>query len=127
MSFRSLLRDRVDIERPTLDLSTGSAITTYQVIYPSVRCNMDLQLIRRGRDPIWTPEAKTTPKLRKGVLFFLVGADIQDGDRVRWVRGGSGLFTVERGVDTPKRPGKEHHIEVWVEEVAPQIARGQNP
>lgn len=123
MSYKSLLRDRLDILRATIDLNTASAISSFQVVASNVRCNFDLQLIRKGRDPIWTPEAVATPQLRKGVVFFLVGTDIQDGDRIRWTRGGTGLFTVERGIDTPKRPGKDHHIEVWVEEVAPQQVR----
>lgn len=124
MSYRSLLRDKVEIQRPTTDLSTGSAVTTYLPVYTNIRCNFDLQLIRSGRDPIWTPEASTTPNLRKGVLFLPKGTDIQDGDRVKWTKGDVGLFSVERGIDTPRRPGKDHHIEVWVQEVAPQIARG---
>lgn len=124
MSYKSLLRDKIEIQRPVADFSTGSAVTTYQPVYTNIRGNLDLQLIRRGRDPIWTPEASTTPQLRKGVLFLLKGTDIHDGDRVKWTKGGVGLFTVERGVDTPKRPGHDHHIEVWIQEVAPQIARG---
>lgn len=127
MSYKGLLRDRVEVWRATTDttdLSTGSAVTTYNPVYTNVRCNLDLQYIRKGRDPVWTPEASTTPQLRKGVAFFLLTADVQDGDRLKWTKGGSGVFTVERGVDTVRRPGMDHHIEIWIEEIAPQIARG---
>lgn len=127
MSYSNLLRDRVVVERPTVDLTTGSAITTYQPVDGiPIRANLDLQFIRKGRDPIWTPESSdTTPQLRTGVAFFLRTADVQDGDRIRWVKGGDGLFEIKRGTDMVKRPGQKHHLEVWISEIAPQIARGQ--
>lgn len=126
MSYSNLLRDRAIIERPTIDLSTGSAVTTYQPIGDkALKCHLDLQLIRNGRDPIWTPESSdTTPELRSGVAFFLKNADVQDGDRIRWTKGGTGLFEVKRGTDMIRRPGQDHHLEVWISEIAPQIARG---
>lgn len=107
-----------------MTMQQGSAVSSWVDSTPTARCFVDLMFIRNGRDPVWSPEANNTPNLRRGVAFFPLGTDIQDGDRFIWTKGGTGVFSVSMGVDVVRRPGQDHHIEVYLEEVPKQTLPG---
>lgn len=88
-----------------------------------VPCFLDLNFIRKGKDPVWTPEAGRASD-RSGVGFFRGDAPLTAASRIQMVKGPEGTFSVEMAVDEAWTPNRKHHLEVGVTEVAKQIAGG---
>ena len=130
MSYKSLLQHRCHILRLTSTSVNGVEVTTYQQITEApIRCRLDLQLIRHGKDPHWTPEAGRAAE-RTGVWFGLVKGDqVKSGDRLLMTKGPTGTFLVEGALDDVFDATKLHHVEVGVKEVPPvraKASRGSN-
>lgn len=123
MSFRALLKHRCTLVRLKMVAVNGSPISTWEPVEENVRCFIDLNFIRKGKDPFWTEQAGR-PADRTGVLFLLGDTPIKSGDRVIISKGPKGSFSVEGAIDEVWTPSKLHHLEVGVREVATQLARG---
>lgn len=102
----------------------GIAVSEWVSVADGVKCFLDLNFIRRGKDPIWTPEAGRASD-RSGVLFVQGSAPVRSGMRVRMAFGPAGTFLIEGAVDEAWRPTSRHHIEVGVVEVPSQISNGK--
>lgn len=129
MSYKSLLRHRVVIERQAKTTIDGTVVSDWTPVASNEPCFLDFQFIRRGRDPQWTPEAGR-PADRSGVAFFGAKSKVRVGDRLRTVknRGPAGTYMVEGAFDTVyDGRGNVHHIEAGVKEVPPSIAVGVAP
>jgi len=123
VSYRSLLVHRVDVKRPDIGEVDGTDTLTWPTVASKVPCKLDLQYIRPGVDPQWTPEAGRATD-RTGVAFFLAGANVKAGDRLLVVKGPTGVFLCEGAVDEAQhRKGGSHHLEVGVREVPGPRAR----
>lgn len=120
MTFSSLLQDRCTIQRTMMDLSSGSAETRWVDVKTNVPCNIDLMLLRQGRDPVWSPQAGTAAT-RVGVAFFKANAPIKNGDRIVVTKGPRGIFTLEMAIDEARKPGRRAHLEVFVNALPAQI------
>lgn len=86
----------------------------------TILCFLDLNFIRKGKDPVWSPEAGRTGD-RTGVLFAMPDAPLMPGDRVLMTRGPVGTFAIEMAVDEAWRPDDMHHLEIGVVEVAKSL------
>ena len=124
MSYASLLVHRVDVQRATVGEVDGLDTYDWNTVQTGVRCRLDLQYIRPGRDPQWTPEAGRATD-RTGVAFFLPNTQIRSGDRLIVRKGPKGTFLAEGAVDDAQdRHGFSHHLEVGVREVPGPRAAG---
>ena len=117
MAYSNLLKHRCAVLRLYETNQNGMPVTTWEIIEAGVKCYLDLNFIRKGKDPMWTPEAGR-PSDRSGVMFVEAGADIRSGDRLRMTKGPAGTFSVEGAVDEAWQPTKMHHLELGVVEVA---------
>lgn len=123
-----MLKHRCNVLRLNQEASSGSPVYGYQPLLGSdgqplvLRCFLDLNFIRQGKDPQWTAEAGR-PMDRTGVWFGLAGAPIKSGDRIKMVKGPTGTFEVQGAIDPAWTPSEEHHVEVGVQEVASQRTR----
>lgn len=124
MSFKSLLAHRCTILRQDVDLRTGSASYSWVEVATNVPCFIDLNFIRKGKDPMWTAEAGRTPE-RTGVGFFSKRAQLQNGDWIKVTTGPVGVFSIETAIDEAWRPTTKHHFEVSLKEIPRQFAKGQ--
>ena len=123
MSFLAMLQHRVDIQRPTTGEVDGLDTFEWNTVVSNEPCRLDLQFIRSGRDPQWTPEAGR-PADRFGVAFFRNGANVKAGDRLVVKKGPAGTFLCEGAVDEALGfAGQPHHMEVGVKEVPGPRAR----
>ena len=120
MSYKSMLRHRCSILRLTETDEDGMPIHAWRTTTTGIRCFLDLNFIRQGKDPVWSVEAGRVSD-RSGVLFLLGNADIRSGDRITMTRGPHGTFQVEGAVDEAWRPDSRHHLELGVVEVAQQL------
>ena len=117
MSYSKMLRHRCEILRLVESDIDGMPQHSWLKISEEVRVFLDLNFIRSGKDPRWTPEAGR-PSDRSGVLFVDPEGDVRSGDRVRMTVGPHGTFQVEGAVDEAWTPTKMHHKECGVVEVA---------
>jgi hypothetical protein len=123
MGFRDLLTHRAKVMRAQMVVSDGLESYDWVTVASRVRCRVDLQYIRPGRDPQWTPEAGRQTD-RTGVAFFEANAPVKVGDRVVVLTPPGGTFLVEGSVDAVLgRDGKVHHLECGVREVPGPMAR----
>lgn len=125
MSYRALLAHRCTVMRLTESFVNGIPTHTWTDVATNVRCFVDLNFVRLGKDPTWTPEAGR-PSDRSGVAFFLGSAPIKNGDRIKMTKGPSGTFSLEAAIDEAWRPSAKHHLEISVKEVPKQLAAGYN-
>lgn len=123
MSYRSLLKHRCSVIELVESVTDGSPVMTWNVKATDVRCYLDLNFIRKGKDPMWTPEGGR-PADRSGVLFLLGDAPVKSGDHILMTKGPAGTFSLEGAFDEAWQPSKRHHIEIGVVEVAAQLSRG---
>lgn len=123
MSFKSLLAHRCTILRQDVDLDSGSPVYNWTPVKENVRCFIDLNFIRNGKDPIWTPEAGRSSD-RTGVAFFLRTAPLMNGDWIKVTVGPVGVFSFEMSIDEARKPKKLHHYEISVREIPKQLAAG---
>lgn len=121
MSYKAMLKHRATIRRLVASDLDGMPIHTWSVVAGGVPCFLDLNFIRKGKDPMWSPEAGRVSD-RSGVLFMGGTAVIKSGDRITMTKGPSGTFQIEGAVDEAWRPTDKHHVEVGVVEVANQLA-----
>jgi len=118
-----MLRHRCHILRLVETTNDGSPVHSWETVTETaIRCFLDLNFIRKGKDPIWTQEAGR-PQDRSGVWFALNDAPIKSGDRIKMVKGPTGTFKVEGALDEAWRPTDLHHLEIGVQEVPPPRAR----
>lgn len=125
MSFVGLLKQRcrlLELNETNVD-GLVSHVWTVVTGGDNVRCFLDLNYIRKGKDPIWTPEAGRATD-RTGVLFLAPTAPVRSGQRVEMLIGPSGTFSIEGAVDEAWTPKKKHHLEVGVQEVGSVLAKG---
>jgi len=120
MSFKALLRHRCDVLRLTETFLNGSPIHEWAVVATGVPVFADLNFVRLGKDPTWTPEAGR-PTTRTGVGFFNRRAPIRSGDRIRMTYGPTGTFSIEAAIDEAWQPTRRHHLEVSLKEVPTQL------
>lgn len=125
MSFRGMLKQRCKILRLQETQIDGLVQMTWSTVTggDNVRCFLDLNYIRKGKDPIWTPEAGRATD-RTGVLFLEPTAPLKSGDRIEVLKGPKGVFSIEGAVDQSWTPNKNHHLEVGVQEVGNPLAKG---
>lgn len=121
MSIRSLMRHRVNIMRLSETQVDGMPVHSWTQVATDQRAYLDLNYIRKGKDPIWTPEAGRAQD-RSGVLFMLPDAPIKSGDRIKVTHGPTGTFQIEGAVDEAWKPERKHHVEVGVVEVSGMLA-----
>lgn len=124
MSYSALLKHRCSLLELTETFVDGIPTMTWTEVATNLRCFLDLNFIRRGKDPMWTPEAGR-PSDRSGVLFVMGKAPVKSGQRVKMTKGPVGTFLIEGAVDEAWVPTSMHHIEVGVVEVPKQISKGQ--
>jgi hypothetical protein len=116
MSYAGMLRHRCEVLRLTETFLNGSPIHSWTVVAGNIPCFVDLNFVRLGKDPTWTPEAGR-PTTRTGVGFFGRVAPIRSGDRLRMTKGPSGVFAIEAAIDEAWQPERRHHLEVSLKEV----------
>lgn len=130
MSFRAMLKHRCHVLRMAESAVDGVPVVGYEPLRDSAdqpiayRCFLDLNFIRRGKDPQWTAEAGR-PADRTGVFFGEGSIPLRSGDRIQMTQGPAGTFLAEGAFDEAWTPSGRHHIEIGVIEVAGQIARAQ--
>lgn len=125
MSYKALLRHRCTVKRLEETFINGIPSQQWVVVATNVRCFLDLNFVRLGKDPTWTAEAGR-PSDRTGVGFFLGNAPIRNGDHIEMTKGPSGSFSLEAAIDEAWQPTAKHHLEVSVKEIPAQLASGQN-
>lgn len=124
MSYAALLKHRCSLLELNETFLNGVPSSTWVEVATNVKCFLDLNFIRRGKDPMWTPEAGR-PSDRSGVLFLPGTAPVKSGMRVKMVKGPTGTFLIEGAVDEAWQPTRRHHLEIGVVEVPKQISKGQ--
>lgn len=122
MSYGSLLKHRCDLMELRESFVKGIPQSNWVVVEQNVKCFLDLNFIRRGKDPMWTPEAGRASD-RSGVLF--TATKVKSGQRLRMTFGPSGVFQIEGAVDEAWKPTRRHHYEVGVTEIPSQLSNGQ--
>lgn len=125
MSFRGLLKHRCDIYDLNKTAVDGALELQYVRVAKNVKCNLDLSFIRKGKDPMWTPEAGR-PSDRTGVMFILPTVEIKSGQRIEMTRGPVGKFEILGAIDLIYRFEKPHHYEIGVIERATSLSRRAN-
>ena len=122
MSYGSLLKHRCDVLELQQSFVKGVPQSSWVVVATDVRCFLDLNFIRKGKDPMWTPEAGRAAD-RSGVFF--TKHVVKSGQRIKMKFGPSGTFLIEGAVDEAWRPTSRHHFEVGVTEVPKQLSDGK--
>lgn len=125
MSFLGLLKHRCDIYDLNQTVVDGAVELQYVRVAKNVKCYLDLSFIRKGKDPMWTPEAGR-PADRSGVLFLNSTDNVKSGQRIEMTRGPVGQFAIEGAIDLLYRRDKAHHYEVGVTERATSLHRPEN-
>ena len=118
-----MLKHRADVQVLKETFLNGMPVHDWVKVATNVRCFVDLNFVRMGKDQTWTPEAGR-PTMRNGVGFFLGNAPLIPGARVVVTRGPSGVFKVGGAVDEAWQPSRKHHLEVSLEEVPQQLLKG---
>ncbi len=124
MSYGGMLKHRCTLQELNETFVDGIPRSEWVDAATGVKCFLDLNFLRRGKDPMWTPEAGRVSD-RSGVLFLAGTAPVKSGMRVKMTFGPSGTFLIEGAVDEAWRPTSKHHLEVGVTEVPSQITKGQ--
>lgn len=128
MSFRALLKHRCNVLRLTQTSVDGSPQHVWNGLTDDagnplvLRCFLDLDYLRKGKDEYWVAEAGR-PQDRTGVWFGLPDAPIKSGDRIAMIKGPTGTFEIQGAIDEAWQPAQRHHLEIGVIEVAASRAR----
>lgn len=122
MSYRSMLKHRGDLLELQEGFVKGIPQSNWVVVSTGLKCFLDLNFIRHGKDPMWTAEAGRASD-RSGVLF--TETRVKSGQRIRMTFGPGGVFQIEGAVDEAWRPTSRHHYEVGVTEVPSQLSAGK--
>lgn len=124
MSYVSMLKHRCTLLELKEGFVNGVPTMKWEPIATNIRCFLDLNFLRRGKDPMWTPEAGRSSD-RSGVCFLVGTAPARSGMRLKMTKGPTGTFLIEGAVDEAWQPNQRHHLEVGVTEVPSQISKGQ--
>lgn len=124
MAYAGLLKQRCTLLELTETFVDGIPRSSWVAVATNVPVFLDLNFIRKGKDPMWTPETGRVSD-RVGVAFFSGKVTVRSGMRVKMTKGPSGTFLIEGAVDEAWRPTAKHHLEVGVTEVPAQITKGQ--
>jgi hypothetical protein len=125
VSYRSLLKHRCTLLQIHETKVGGLPGATWVAVATNLPCFLNLGMVRKGKDPVWTPESGR-PNERSGVLFLhpKVNGVLRSGMRVDMQRGPSGTFQVVGAVDEAWTPTRLHHMECGVEEIGSPLAKG---
>ncbi len=120
--MRHLFSSVVEVSR--LSVSDGGGVPYYSFDpVGQIKCRLDLNFLRPGKDQPPAPEAGRAPD-RVGVMFCDKGADIKPGDRISAVSGPiSGVFEIRVVPDIAVGFVNGHHMEVQVVEVAQSVGQ----
>lgn len=116
-----MLKMRLDIYRLSPGQTDGMSTQSWNEVETGVPCFVDLQYIRMGKDPMWTPEAGR-PSERTGVAFMKPSVPVHSGDRFFVTRGPAGWFSLEGADDFVWTPREFHHRELGIKEVGSPLA-----
>ena len=116
MSYSSLLQMRCSVYRLEEISNDGVVSQEWNVIESGIRCFLDLNFIRAGKDPTWTPD-QASAQNRAGVLFLDAKSSAIPGDRIVMTTGPEGTFLIDSAMDQAWRPSGKHHLETYVSEV----------
>lgn len=116
----------VKIQRLTKTRNDDGVTETSWVDQPSplnaIRCRLDLNFLRPGKDIPPAYEAGTAPD-RIGVMFCRAGLPLRAGDRVVTVSGPvEGTFDLKVIPDVAVGYATAHHIEVQIVETVQNLA-----
>lgn len=119
--FNSVVR----VEELQAVVEDGTAISTWNPVagMEKVKCRLDLNFIRPGKDILPAPVAGKVPD-RIGILFASVGTPLKPGQRVVAVPNKFGKMPIKGTFEIRVVPDEAidysdaHHIEVQVVEVA---------
>lgn len=116
--MQHLFSSTVSVSRLSVSDGGGVPLYSFDVVNPSLRCRLDLNFLRPGKDQPPAPEAGRAPD-RVGVLFCSAAADLRAGDRVKAVGGPvDGVFEIRVVPDVATDYASGHHKEVQIIEVA---------
>jgi len=116
--MQHLFSSTVSVSRLSVTDGGGVPLYSFDVVNPSLRCRLDLNFLRPGKDQPAAPEAGRAPD-RVGVMFCAVDADLRAGDRVKAVAGPvDGVFEIRVVPDVATDYSSGHHKEVQIVEVA---------
>lgn len=118
MSYKTMLRHRANILEAVETQVDGMTTNSWQIKVggTGVYCLLDLNFIRPGKDPIWTPETGTAEN-RMGVLFLSPTAPAVPGNRIQMTVGPTGTYMIDSDIDEAWTPRKRHHLECHVVEI----------
>lgn len=109
----------IKVQRLTKTRTNGMTETTWvdqSAPLNAVRCRLDLNFLRPGKDVPPAHEAGVAPN-RIGVMFCAAGLPLRAGDRIVTVSGPvSGTFDIETLPDEAVGFSAAHHIEVQIVE-----------
>ena len=118
MSFKSKLVHQCDLYNLEAVYTDGSPVTKYvKVNTKPIRCRIDLNFIRQGKDPMWMPTI-ARPDDRTGVMFFMPDAPVKAGMRAKIIKGPKGIFQFKSAIDEAWGYSSIEHLEVGVAEVS---------
>lgn len=119
--MQHLFASRVRVRRRTITQTGGVVSYSYTVVpgMERVKCRLDLQYVRPGKDVAPPMEAGKAPD-RFGVGFFLKDSGIKAGDRLETVDNDfgeqpvEGMFEIRTIPEAVVGSVSRHHIEVQV-------------
>lgn len=137
--FNSVVR----VERIQLSVTSGVATMDYvqatdpddpvaDAMLRALKCRLDMNFIREGKDLIPAPEAGKAPD-RIGVLFTYAYAPIKAGDRLTAINNAYGEIPVDGTFEIRAIPDQaidfahRHHIEVQIIEVGQELTNNNWP
>lgn len=136
MSFAGMLAHRCRLIDSVEQSNAGSSVYTWTPVLetdaasgnfglPKIfKCFLDLNFLRRGKDPMWV-EAAGRPQDRTGVIFFRDNTPVKSGMRIEMTKGPAGIFSIGGALDEAWTPHRMHHLEFGVIEVASVTKRPQ--
>jgi hypothetical protein len=124
-----LFASTVRIERLSMTTDEGRAITSWLPVTggESVKCRLDLNFIRPGKDIPPAPVAGKAPD-RIGLMFYRLGAPLKAGDRVIAIPNGDGSMPVTGTFEIRVVPDPVlgfstlHHLEAQIIETTQDLA-----
>lgn len=123
-----LFASTVRIERLSLSTVDGRPVSTWNPVPggEAVRCRLDLNFMRQGKDTPPAPVAGRAPD-RIGLMFYRLGAPLKAGDRIVAVPNGDGTLPVQGTFEIRAMPDPVvgfaalHHAEVQIIEVTQDL------
>ena len=123
--MQHLFSSAVKVQRSQLTVVDGQATMSWQdqlAPLAYVKCRLDLNFIRQGKDALPAIEAGRAPD-RVGVMFVAATVPLKAGDRIVTLSGPvSGTFDIRAIPDIALDYASGHHIEVQIIETNQQLA-----